>query len=236
MKIFLIILAFLFGFYICLNYSHKTVKEYFQNNNQQSCPNILIQKGNVLWLYNKNKETIPGINPIIFEKLADYTKYVEWQQQQNINCPVLYFQEIETAEGDKKLRHFPDYLNKNAGLKNFNTLYYSKNGNDYIPAIRKTSDFKPTLKLYNENAERTENAMDTNWLGASKSRKKIQKAKFASSYANQLNMKNLSNKNDDFLKQQQKFDNMMTGEITQEELLANHVTERNNFDFNHSLS
>ena len=235
MKIFLIILAFLFGFYICLNYSHKTVREYFQND-QAFCPNILIQKGNVLWLYNKDKETIPGINPIIFEKLSDYTKYVEWQQQQNINCPVLYFQEIETTEGEKKLRHFPNYLNKNAGLKSFDGLYYSKEQNDYIPTIRKTSNFKPTLKLYNENAEYTENAMNTNWLGASKTRKNIYKAKYSTSYANQLNMKNLSKKKEDFQKQQKKFDDMMMDEISEEELLANLITKRNTFDFNYSLS
>ena len=62
MKIFFILLAFLFGFYICLNYSNKQVVEYFQNNNnnnnnnKRTCPNILIQKGNVLWLYNKNEK------------------------------------------------------------------------------------------------------------------------------------------------------------------------------------
>ena len=128
MKIFFILLAFLFGFYICLNYSNKQVVEYFQNNNnnKRTCPNILIQKGNVLWLYNKDEKTIPGINPIIFEKLSDYVKYVEWQQQNNIECPILYFQEIETTQGKRKLRHFPNYLNKNGGLPSFNNLQYSK--------------------------------------------------------------------------------------------------------------
>ena len=242
MKIFFILLAFLFGFYICLNYSNKQVVEYFQNNNnnnnnnKRTCPNILIQKGNVLWLYNKNEKTIPGINPIIFEKLSDYVKYVEWQQQNNIECPILYFQEIETTQGERKLRHFPNYLNKNGGLPSFNNLQYSKGSNDYMPTIRKTSDFHPLDKIYNEGALQTENAMDSNWAGAKKSRKNVDKAKFASSYANQINMEDNTQKSDEFILEQKNFDKMMEGEITQEELLSNRVTQRNNFDFSNALS
>ena len=249
MKIFFIILAFIFGFYICLNYSHNNVFEYFQNsnnNNIENCPNILIQKGNVFWLLNKNKKPIPGINPIIFENLSEYVKYVEWQEQNNIECPVLYFQEIETTQGKKELRHFPDYFNKKAGLPSFNKLLYSSKTNDYTPLVRKTSDFYSLDKIYNENAEKTENAMDRNWIGANKSRKNVEKAKFSLIYKNQINMKNNTNSNKHYLIEKQQNENHFSQDehvisqneplISEEELLSNRIKQRNIFDFNNYLS
>ena len=43
---------------------------------------------------NKDEKIVPGVNPIVFENLSDYVKYVEWEEQNNRECPVLYFQEI----------------------------------------------------------------------------------------------------------------------------------------------
>ena len=56
------------------------------------CPNVLIQDGKKLLLVNKKKATIPGVNPILFENLEEYTEYLKWQRKQGIVCPVLYFQ------------------------------------------------------------------------------------------------------------------------------------------------
>jgi len=243
MKILFIILAFLFGLYICLNYSNKEIKEYFENNdNPNSCPNILIQKGNVLWLYNNKKNIVPGINPKIFEKLSDYVKYVEWQQQNNIECPVLYYQEIQTTQGETAFRKLPDLLDKKSGLPSFNKLNYKKKTNDYIPIIRKkTSDFYPIDKIYNESSLTTDNAMDTNWNGPAKSRKNVQKNKFLNSYKNQYNMKldknNKSRKNKkNILFEEKKINEIMKNDLTHNEILSNHIAERNNFDMAVAMS
>ena len=226
MKIFLIILAFLFGFYICLNYSNKNVMEYFQNNNnKKKCPNILIQKGNVLWLYNKDEKIVPGVNPIVFENLSEYVKYVEWEQQNNRHCPVLYFQEVETTQGKRELRNFPNYLNKKGGLPSFNKMIYTPESNDYKPLIRKTSDFYSLDKIYNENADETENAMDSNWIGGEKSRKNIERAKFAEVYENQINMKDKNKKKEFTIG----LDNMDKKTI-QEHQGAARIAKRNKFD------
>ena len=66
--------------------------------------------------------------------------------------------------------------------------------------------------------------------------KNVEKAKFASSYANQVNMDDNTKKDSRFILEQKKFDKMLEGEITQEELLSNRVTQRNNFDFSNALS
>ena len=63
-----------------------------------SCPNVLIKQGERYYLHNTRKAEIPGINPIVFENLEDYTEFIRWQRMNGIRCPVLSLQ--ETNEGE----------------------------------------------------------------------------------------------------------------------------------------
>ena len=56
----------------------KTIYEGYSNNTP-SCPDILIQKGSKIYLYNSKKAKIPGVNPIEFDNLEDYVQYLDWQ-------------------------------------------------------------------------------------------------------------------------------------------------------------
>ena len=97
-----IILVFLAGLLFCLSFKSRDVwrgkKEGFANNN---CPNLLMQKGNQLLLFNNRKARIPGINPVRFNNLEEYIELCEVATADlGIHCPVLYFQQTYDAQNN----------------------------------------------------------------------------------------------------------------------------------------
>ena len=105
----LIIIVFLAGIYFCAK-----PNEGFTNNQYDlsRCPNILIQKDSKLYLHNSKLAKIPGVNPIEFKNLEDYTEFLNWQRSQGIRCPVLYLQNTYDAQGNPvyKVRPSPNDL------------------------------------------------------------------------------------------------------------------------------
>ena len=82
-------------------------KEISAQENQESCPTLLIKRGNKLMLFNKNMPEIQGENPIFFDNLEQYTDYVQTQRAlYNEECPILFLQEENNAQGENvyKLR------------------------------------------------------------------------------------------------------------------------------------
>uniref|UniRef100_A0A6C0D1R7 Uncharacterized protein n=1 Tax=viral metagenome TaxID=1070528 RepID=A0A6C0D1R7_9ZZZZ len=66
--------------------------EGFDNSNDQivnKCPTNLIKDGDKLLLYNPKLAKVPGVNPIHFNSLDEYSRYVEWQRANKVHCPVL---------------------------------------------------------------------------------------------------------------------------------------------------
>lgn len=76
------------GLYYYIN-SYKYY-EPLENNKNNQCPNMLIEKDGKYYLFNSKKKTELGVNPITFNNLEDYTKFIEWQNNKNISCPILY--------------------------------------------------------------------------------------------------------------------------------------------------
>lgn len=75
-------------------------KEGFRKvDSKKSCPDLLVQKGTKIYLYNTNRAEVPGVNPIAFNNLEEYTEFLDWQKSQGIYCPVLYLQEVYDASG-----------------------------------------------------------------------------------------------------------------------------------------
>jgi hypothetical protein len=73
-KIILITTLFIIVTYFVLNYTSADFKEALtmgSNNSESNCPNILIQQGSQLYLYNSKKHTVPGVNPVIFNNLEE---------------------------------------------------------------------------------------------------------------------------------------------------------------------
>lgn len=112
--IFLLIIVFLIGLY----FYAKNGKEGFKDNefNGLRCPNLLIQKGSRFYLYNSKLAQVPGVNPVEFNNLEDYTEFLDWQRSQNIRCPVLYLQESYDAQGNRVYKSRPSVSEPQAGL------------------------------------------------------------------------------------------------------------------------
>ena len=112
--IFLLIIVFLIGLY----FYAKNGNEGFANNESTGvrCPNLLIQKGSRFYLYNSKLAQVPGVNPVEFDNLEDYTEFLDWQRSQNIRCPVLYLQETYDAQGNRVYKSRPSVSELQAGL------------------------------------------------------------------------------------------------------------------------
>jgi hypothetical protein len=133
---FLFILVFLIGLYFYAKGSDIKTSEGFTNN--QRCPDMLIQKGSQFYLYNSKLAQVPGVNPIEFDNLEDYTEFLEWQKSQNIRCPVLYLQESYDAQGTRVYKSRPSVSEPQAGLP----PSYSSIGGDssqITPMMQETS-------------------------------------------------------------------------------------------------
>lgn len=118
--IFLFVVLFLIGlfFYAKGNDLSYTFSEGFVADSTKGirCPNLLIQKGSRFYLYNSKLANVPGVNPIEFDNLEDYSEFLDWQRSQNIRCPVLYLQETYDAQGNKVYKSRPDVHEPQAGL------------------------------------------------------------------------------------------------------------------------
>ncbi len=82
---------------------------------EPKCPDLLLRKGNLLFLYNTKESYVNGINPIAFNNLDEYINYLEIQRQNGIRCPVLFLQEETNAQGQDVYRVRPSPFNQEPG-------------------------------------------------------------------------------------------------------------------------
>jgi hypothetical protein len=88
----------------------------FDSMNTDRCPNILIQHGNEIFLYNSKVEKVPGVNPIRFKNLEDYSEFMEWLQGRGIRCPVLFLQFSYDSQGNAVYKMRPSPTDLQGGL------------------------------------------------------------------------------------------------------------------------
>jgi hypothetical protein len=110
----LFFIVFLVGIYFYTKYSGYEGLTNMGSN--MRCPNLLIQKGSRFYLHNSKVAKVPGVNPIEFENLEDYTEFLDWQRSQGIRCPVLYLQETFDAQGNPVYKVRPSVSEPQAGL------------------------------------------------------------------------------------------------------------------------
>jgi hypothetical protein len=110
---FLLIVVFLIGMYFYSKPDDLFVEEFTGANR---CPNMLIQKDSRFYLYNSKLAKVPGVNPIEFENLEDYSEFLDWQRSQGIRCPVLYLQQTYDAQGDAVYKVRPSVSEPQGGL------------------------------------------------------------------------------------------------------------------------
>ena len=203
MKLKLIIGVFMLGLFFCATHKTEDIIETFDSS--QDCPNILVQSGDKLKLLNKNKALVPGVNPIYFNNLEEYTEFVEWQQSQGITCPILYFQQTYTTQGEKKYRLLPDPVEKNAGLPpsrykaKTRQLYDASrddppyNRNSYAgsdPQDQNIGIYTPLDKMFHSNNKQSDSAMDANWKGKAGTNADIKKGLFDGDFRSDIKQDN----------------------------------------------
>lgn len=189
MKLIIITMIFILGLLFCCNYKHSDFIEGFESSGE--CPNLLVQKGKELHLIYSNKARIPGVNPIRFKNLEDYTEFLNWQRAKGIRCPVLYFQETYDAQNNKGYRMLPNIVEKQGGLPssvprtaqetklydaNHNDAPYNKNSypgfdteDQYVGA------YTPLDKNFTSDEKISANAMDASWGGSLYSAEMVEK-------------------------------------------------------------
>ena len=80
------------------------------------CPNILVQHGSEIFLYNSKVEKVPGVNPIRFKSLDDYSEFMDWLKGRGIRCPVLFLQYSYDAQGNAVYKMRPSPTDLQGGL------------------------------------------------------------------------------------------------------------------------
>lgn len=180
----LAIIVFMIGIYFYARCADPKYAEGFTNQNYQPrCPNLLIQKGSKFYLYNSKLAQVPGVNPIEFDNLEDYTEFLDWQRSQGIRCPVLYLQQSYDAQGNEVYKSRPGVSEQQGGLPPSGPIYPnptllvdatqndpSYNINSY-PAYDQTSYYVGTttpldkMNQQKENLLYSDDPMDPNWGG-----------------------------------------------------------------------
>ena len=136
-RVSIILSIFALGFLFTLSYGHKDlIQEPFDITN--TCPNLLIRKGNEIHLINTNKALIPGVNPIKFDSLEEYSQFIEYQRHLKINCPVLYYQETYNTQNDKGFRLHNDPFNPQTGVPSHIAKEYNINNSAILNHIENT--------------------------------------------------------------------------------------------------
>jgi hypothetical protein len=147
-----LVITFILGLYVTMYFDKPTKplnKKETLSNMGESCPNLLVQRGNVLMLYNTEQPTVDGSNPMPFFNLDEYIHYLELQKEQGIDCPVLFLQQENNAQGNDVYRMRPSPFDLQGGVQATNNL--SQEDIDKIGNVVKAMDASRKNPPYNEN-------------------------------------------------------------------------------------
>lgn len=181
----LLILVFLIGLY----FYTKGAGDVEGFDGQPRCPNMLIQKGSRFYLYNSKVAKVPGVNPVEFENLEDYTEFLEWQRSKGIRCPVLYLQQTFDAQGNAVYKVRPSVSEPQGGIPpssigstdelaypNHDILMDDTKDSQYNKASMTASDRANTELM---NGPISPDPMDPNWGGAEYTQSLVDKGYYA---------------------------------------------------------
>ena len=188
LKILFMLTLFLGGLYFYIRYAKNPnmLEGLTTINGELRCPNLLIQKGPKFYLYNSNIASVPGVNPIEFNNLEEYTEFLEWQRGAGIRCPVLYVQNSYDAQGNRVYKVRPSVSELEGGLPPTTSVPLPLKFTQLVDATRADSPYNQNsypafdqssyyvgsitpldqIKNSNYNMLYSDNAMDPNWGGA----------------------------------------------------------------------
>lgn len=173
------------GLYYYIN-SYKYY-EPLENNTNNQCPNMLIEKDGKYHLFNSNKKIESGVNPITFNNLEDYSKYIEWQNNKNISCPILYLQYSTDAQNNELIQVKSSIFENEGGLPSKIKNFLKQDNSDENQILDATKDNNgvfntnmfngfdsqnqdigldtPLDKIFHQPGNKSVNPMDPHWGG-----------------------------------------------------------------------
>lgn len=216
-KICLAFTMFTVGFLFVLQYQSKDVlRETFKDSinldakvesddsytsadGKSKCPNVLIQKNELLYLYDTTQPETPGINPTVFHNLEEYVEYMKYLHSQGIQCPVLYLQHVQDIQGGQGYRIYPSPEDLNAGLPfqqastqiERNLIDAGRNKGSmpgYDSIGLDVGVYTPLDKMYHSPERVSDNAMDPHWGGPTYSKFVIGTGKYDDNTRKLLNV------------------------------------------------
>ena len=191
-----IFIIFCLGLLFVVTNKQKPLFESFSLSNE--CPNILIQKGKHIHLFNSRLAKIPGVNPIKFNNLEDYVEYTKWQRSQNIHCPILFLQHSYDAQGSVVYKKRPSPTDLQGGLPpnsilgqelaptsklfdaNHNDPPYNKNSYPGFDPLNQYIGLNTPLdKMFHDTKDaKSPDSMDDNWGGSDYTQSLIKKGDY----------------------------------------------------------
>ena len=201
----LLIATFVIGFITCIiKQSTEGFENFVYNAGLQSsidhphhreatCPDLLIGTDNGILLLNTNIPRGPN-NPIRFNHLDEYIQYADKLKKEGKNCPILYLQQENNAQGEDVYRMRPSPFSMDGGLPPIQVKPVA-----VLDATRDNPDFNQNLYagfdshgqdvgVYNEldaihhstqQQPLSDNPMDTNWGGVTYSQEAVLSGKYA---------------------------------------------------------
>jgi hypothetical protein len=200
-RIFIIFLlcTFLLGLYITVYWDisvNLKTKENMENSTNTGCPDLLIQKGNSLLLYNTKKPE-DETNPISFFNLDEYINYLEIQKKKGNACPVLFLQQENNAQGDDVYRVRPSPFDLQGGLQHdpeqvndaiaqvndasrANPPYNKDQYHGFDPNGQHIGEYTNVDAIHDStNAKKiSDNPMDSKWAGITYTQQMIDSGKY----------------------------------------------------------
>jgi|UniRef100_A0A6C0CBM4 hypothetical protein len=205
-KILVIACFTLLGLYYYVN-SYKYYETMENAGSNKRCPNMLIEKDGAYYLYNSNLAVVPGVNPIQFKNLEDYSEFIEWQNSQKIHCPVLYLQYSTDTQNNELIQVKPSIFENQGGLPSIERDPLTKDSEKYIEenkildaTLDNSKEFNknsyqgidvqnqdigldnPIDKMFYSTESKSVNPMDPNWGGKQYTEKAVENCEFKDRY------------------------------------------------------
>ena len=181
LNITLCLVLFALGLLFVITNKPKHLIESFITNRR--CPDILLQHGSDIFLFNSKQARIPGRNPIRFNNLNEYVQYLGWERSQGKRCPPLFLQHTYDTQGNETLVQRPSPFNLEGGNLQIPIVRNEEMRSLLINATRNNPPFNENLfpgfdpknqyqglitpldKMFNSDKLVSANPMDTNWGG-----------------------------------------------------------------------
>lgn len=193
MRIVVPLILFFLGLAFVSTVSHdRFMEEFVGSPPLKSCPSVLVQKDNKIYMYYKGEPEVPGMNPVIFDNLEEYSEYVDYLRSKGKHCPILHLKEQISANGGTEYKVYPSPTDKAASLSYIDKTAFNRERNlvdanmtnnpGHTPGYD-SSGFDngintPLDKMYHSRDKTSDNAMDTNWGGVEHSRKSVEQGNY----------------------------------------------------------